>query len=309
MTPPTRGPSEGPAPEPNRDPDLAPDLAPAREPRSEPLVQRPTEARWARARGMAARMATGAHDANRHPTSVELVRRARRALPGDSGFGDPLSAAGRDGAGTIARVAGRLFDDRPTASREVTLGGLQVWQALRERTGRGSGGQEVTIVFTDLVGFSNWAMRAGDEEALRLLRRVATATEPEVIAHRGTVVKRLGDGMMAVFPSPQLALDAVAACLEGVAGIEIDGWRPRLRVGVHTGHPRRLGDDYLGMDVNIAARLAEKAGAGEILVSESARTGLDPALVRTRPKRTFRLGGVKGVPDDIVVHVATVNGH
>ncbi len=260
-------------------------------------------------RELAARVATGAHDANRHPTSVEMVRRARRVLPGDSGFGDPLSAAGRDSAGTIARVAGRLFDDRPTASREVTLGGLQVWQALRERAGRGgAGGAEVTIVFTDLVGFSDWSMRAGDEQALLLLRRVATATEPVVQAHRGTVVKRLGDGLMAVFPSPQLALDAVAECLENVSAIELDGWRPRLRVGVHTGSPRRLGGDYLGMDVNIAARLGEKAGPGEILVSETTRAGLDPGRVRTRPKRTFRLGGVKGVPHDVVVHVATPRG-
>lgn len=297
MTPPTQGRAEEPAEEPG--PQHQPEL-PAPRP-----VPRPTTERWTRVRELATRVTTGAHDANRHPASVEMARRVRRMLPGDSGFGDPLSAAGRDGAGTIARIAGRLFDDRPTASREVTLGGLQVWHALRERAGRGGAGQEVTIVFTDLVGFSNWSMRAGDEEALRLLRGVASATEPEVVAHRGTVVKRLGDGMMAVFPSPQLALDAVAACLENMGRIEVDGWRPRLRVGIHTGIPRRIGDDYLGMDVNIAARLGEKAGAGEILISEATRTGLDPAKVATRPKRTFRLGGVKGVPEDVVVHIAT----
>lgn len=260
---------------------------------------------WERTRAAAARAAARAREVNSDPASVEWMRRARRALPGDSGFGDPLSAAGRDGAGTIARLAGRLFDDRTTASREMTLGALQVWQVLRERTGRAGVGAEVTIVFTDIVGFSDWAMRAGDENALRLLRDVARATEPEVTRHRGVVVKRLGDGLMAAFPSPQLALEAVAACLDGVAGVEVAGWRPRLRVGVHTGRPRRIGDDYLGMDVNIAARLAEKAGAGEILVSESTRAGLDPDRVATRPKRGFRWGGVKGVPDQIAVHVAT----
>lgn len=272
---------------------------------SEPAAQSGPNRYWLRTREAAARVAAGAREANRNPSSVEFLRRARRVLPGDSGFGDPLSAAGRDGAGTIARLAGRLFEEQPTASREVTLGGLQLWHAVRERAGRGEGGSEVTIVFTDLVGFSDWAMRAGDEEALRLLRRVAEVTEPEVVARRGTVVKRLGDGLMAVFPSPQLALDAVAACMVGVAGVEVGGWRPRLRVGVHTGHPRRIGDDYLGVDVNIAARLGEKAGAGEILVSESTRAGLDPALVSTRPKRSFRPGKIKGVPEEITVHVAT----
>lgn len=260
---------------------------------------------WERVRAAAARASAGARDVNRHPTSVELARRARRALPGDHGFGDPLSAAGRDGAATIARLAGRLFEEQSTASREMALGGLQVWHALRERTGRAATAGEVTIVFTDIVGFSNWAMRAGDEQALQLLRRVAAATEPRVLDHRGIIVKRLGDGLMAAFPSPQLALDAVADCLAGVATVDVDGWRPRLRVGVHTGRPRRLGDDYLGMDVNIAARLVEKAGPDEILVSEPTRAGLDPRKVSTRPKRSFRWGGVKGVPDEITVHVAT----
>lgn len=295
-----------PEPDPGDQPARRPEPEPPAEP-GQPAapVRGPGRDHRQRARATAGRLVAGARDVNRHPTSVELARRTRRILPGDSGFGDPLSAAGRDSAGTIARLAGRLFDDQPTASREVTLGGLQVWHALLERTGRGRGDGEVTIVFTDLVGFSDWAMRAGDSDSLRLLRAVAAATEPEVTAHRGVVVKRLGDGMMAVFPAPQLALDAVAACLTGVAGIEVAGWRPRLRVGVHTGHPRRIGDDYLGMDVNIAARLAEKAGPGEILVSEATRTGLDPERVTTRPKRLFRLGKVKGVPEEIDVHVAT----
>lgn len=261
--------------------------------------------RWSRARASAARAAAKARDVNRHPTSVEALRRVRRAVPGDSGFGDPLSAAGRDSAGTIARVAGRLFDERPTASRELTLGGLQLWQALLERAGRGGGQNEVTVVFTDLVGFSDWAMRAGDEDALVLLRQVATATEPAVRAHRGHVVKRLGDGLMAAFPSPQLAFDAVVACNAGVHAVEVDGWRPRIRAGIHTGRPRMLGGDYLGVDVNIAARLSEKAGSGEILISEATLGGLDPSRVATRRKKSFRLGKVKGVPDGIEVFSAT----
>lgn len=262
--------------------------------------------RWERARASATRVAAGARDVNRHPTTVSALRRVRRALPGDPGFGDPLSAAGRDSAGTIARVAGRLFDEQPTASREFTLGGLQLWHTLLERAGRGGGTSEVTIVFTDLVGFSNWAMRAGDEDALLLLREVAAAVEPEVRAHRGHVVKRLGDGLMAAFPSPQLAFDAVVAASDGLSAVEVAGWRPRLRVGIHTGQPRMLGGDYLGMDVNIAARLSERAGTGEILISEATLGGLDDEQVSTRRKKTFRMRPVKGVPDEIIVYTAAL---
>ena len=264
-----------------------------------------SEPRWTRLRASAARVAAGARDANRSPAAVDALRRARRALPGDSGFGDPLSAAGRDSAGTIARVAGRLFDDQPTASREVTLAGLQLWNSVTERLGRGGEANEVTIAFTDLVGFSSWAMRAGDEDTLHLLRAVASATEPAVRAHRGQVVKRLGDGLMAIFPSPQLAFDAAAACIDNLDEVQVANWRPRLRVGLHTGHPRPIGGDYLGVDVNIAARLAESAGAGEILISEATLDGLDPSRVATRRKKNFGLKKMKGVPDEIVIYTAT----
>ena len=56
---------------------------------------------------------------------------------------------------------------------EVGKSALQVWQSIAENAGRERGEREVTIVFTDLVGFSSWALRAGDEAALELLRRTA----------------------------------------------------------------------------------------------------------------------------------------
>ncbi|MGZ6791962.1 MAG: adenylate/guanylate cyclase domain-containing protein, partial [Mycobacteriales bacterium] len=199
----------------------------------------------------------------------------------------------------------RLFDDRPRATQELGLGALQVWQALVERTGRGAGDAELTLLFTDLVGFSSWALEVGDDTALTLLREVAKALEPPVLAHRGKVVKRLGDGLMATFPSPQLAFDAVQVARTRLAEVEVAGHRPRLKAALHTGRPRALGGDYLGVDVNIAARRVEKAGAGEVLVSDVAVAGLDPELVHLRRKRTFALTSVKGVPPGMVVYAVT----
>jgi adenylate cyclase len=253
----------------------------------------------------AARIATAVRRADQGPALVAALRRVRQALPGDAGFGDPLSAAGSDGASVVARVADRLFDEQPRASKELGLGALQVWQSFLERTGRGRGDRELTLVFTDLVGFSTWAVHAGDEDALVLLRAVARAVEPALLAHRGMVVKRLGDGVMATFPSPQLAFDAVVEARGLVGGLEVAGYRPRLRAGIHTGTPRAIGGDYLGVDVNVAARLVEKAGPDEILVSDRTLAGLDPERVSTRRKKTFLLGRVKGVPDDVVVYVAS----
>ena len=109
-------------------------------------------------------------------------------------------------------------------------------------------------MFTDLVGFSSWALRAGDEQVLRLLRAVTGVSQEAVARDRGTVVKSLGDGLMAVFTD---AASAIAVCHEmgnATNAIILDGYRPQLRTGVHTGHPRVVGRDYVGIDVNIAGR-------------------------------------------------------
>ena len=98
---------------------------------------------------------------NRNPNIVALIRRARQALPGDPEFGDPLSAAGEGGAQAAARAADRLLN-RDAVSREVSLATLQLWQALTERVSGRPGNAEVTIVFTDLVGFSDWSLQAGE---------------------------------------------------------------------------------------------------------------------------------------------------
>jgi adenylate cyclase len=68
---------------------------------------------------------------------------------------------------------------------------------------------------------------------------------------------------------------------------------------MHVGKPRRIGGDYLGVDVNVAARLAEGAGADEILASDRVCELLDGGAVTTKRKRRFK---VKGVPRDLGAH-------
>jgi class 3 adenylate cyclase len=174
-----------------------------------------------------------------------------------------------------------------------------MWQAASEVQGRGRGDTELAIVFTDLADFSDWALEAGDDQALDLLRDVGDAIEPPVNDAGGRVVKRLGDGMMAVFADAGDALDAVVAGRERLRQIECDGYEPRMRAGMHVGRPRKIGGDYLGVDVNIAARLAEAADADEVLVSDAALERLDADTLDVKKKRRFK---VKGVPKDLQAH-------
>lgn len=254
--------------------------------------------------GRLRRTVTRVRSLDRSPEGVAAVRRLRQALPGDEAFGDPLSVAGRDRASTVARVTGQLYDDQPRASREAGLGALQLWTALSNRGRRRRGELPTTVLFTDLVGFSDWALRAGDDDTLRLLRAVATAIEPPVSAHRGRVVKRMGDGLMATFPDAQHAFDAVTAARTALARVEVAGHRPRLRAGIHTGRPRTIGDDLVGVDVNVAARICQRAGTDEVLVSDTACAGLDPERVLCRRKKSFSWARTKGVPEGLVVYAA-----
>jgi adenylate cyclase len=244
---------------------------------------------------------------NHNPGVIAMIRRMRRALPGDPDFGDPLSAAGDGGPRAAARAADRLLE-RDAASREVSLGALQVWQALTERVSGRPAYREVTLVFTDLVGFSDWSLRAGDDATLRLLRRVTSVVEPPLLAAGGHIVKRMGDGAMVVFRDPVPAVRAVLTALDAVSNVDVDGYTPTMRAGIHTGRPQRIGSDWLGVDVNIASRVMERATKGGLVVSQATLDGIsdeDFEAMRLSAKRVRKqLFGAKpsGVPEDLQMY-------
>jgi adenylate cyclase len=232
------------------------------------------------------------------PSLIAAIDMLRERLPGDPQFGDPLSTAGKRPVEVVAREASAMQPRRPSAAHSLGLAALQVWQALSERSGRGMGDEPVTILFTDLVGFSSWALEAGDAAAVQLLREAGITLEGAIDEHGGAIVKRLGDGLMAVFENPQDAVDAALQANEGLAEIDVDGYRPQMRSGVHHGRPRKLGGDYLGVDVNVAARVADSAKGGQVLVSEPVCQLLEAETFDVgRPKRLR----AEGAPKDMRV--------
>ena len=233
------------------------------------------------------------------PKLFKALKVAREVLPGDSSYGDPLSTTSGQPRSLVARRLGEAARERPGILKEAGLSALQVWEAVSEGDAPKLGGDRLAIVFTDLVGFSDWALEAGDDLSLELLREVAGAIEPPVTRHGGEVVKRLGDGMMAVFADPDQAVTAVFEARSRLDGVEVGGYGPRMRAGMHVGTPRRLADDYLGVDVNVAARVADGASANEFLVSGHALDELDLDGLSTRKKMIFR---AKGVPSDVSVY-------
>ncbi len=237
------------------------------------------------------------------PRLITAAKALRKALPGDSSFGeDPLSTAGAKQSQQLGRRLADATAEKPSILREAGLTALQVWDALGSGAGRIPVKADLTILFTDLVEFSSWSMKAGDAAAVDLLRQVSQAIEPPVTENTGKVVKRLGDGMMAVFAAPADALAAVTAAQGRLEEIEVSGYQPRLRAGMHVGRPERVGDDYFGVDVNIAARVAEAASGDEVLATDKALGDLKTEEVKARRKRMFR---AKGVPTEIKVFSIT----
>ncbi|MYR05590.1 adenylate/guanylate cyclase domain-containing protein [Gordonia sp. SID5947] len=225
--------------------------------------------------------------------AVRAARAARGLIPDTRG-----ALHGTRTSDRVARLIGESRPDRPSVVRELGLGAVQVWQALvSRRLNRDDNPVSATILFTDLVGFSTWALDAGDDQVLRLLAQVNDVTESVVTARAGSVVKQLGDGTMAVFLDGTEAIEAAYEAICAVSALTIDGYRPQLRAGLHTGTPRAVGDDFLGVDVNIAARVADAAGPGELLVSDATLVVADAARYHRR-RRRFK---AKGVPRDLEV--------
>lgn len=247
-------------------------------------------------------------DTNHNADLIALIRKARRVLPGDPEFGDPLSTAGDTSAQAAARAADRLMPDREAATRELGLGALQLWQAVTEKVSGQPANAEVTLVFTDLVGFSEWSLSKGDDATLKLLRRVAQVTEPPILDAGGQIVKRMGDGMMAVFTDAVTAVGATITAREALKTVEVQGYTPRMRAGIHTGRPQRIGADWLGVDVNVAARVMERAVRGGLIVSQTTLDALAPddldslGVEVKRLRKPMFTQRQQGVPPDLAMY-------
>jgi predicted ATPase/class 3 adenylate cyclase len=120
----------------------------------------------------------------------------------------------------------------------------------------------VTFLFTDIEGSTRLLEQLGAEayaEALAAHRQVIRAA---CAGNGGVEVDTEGDALFVAFPTAQGALDAAAAFTQGLATGPI-----RVRVGLHTGTPLLAEDNYVGMDVHRAARIAAAGHGGQVLVS------------------------------------------
>jgi adenylate cyclase len=156
------------------------------------------------------------------------------------------------------------------------------------------------MCFLDLTGYTRLTEERGDEAAAELAARLAGLVRRSSLEHGGTPVKWLGDGVMFYFREP------AAAVLAAVEMVEVVGRHglPPAHVGIHAGPVVFQEGDYFGRTVNLAARIAEYARPGEVLVSREvvdAAEGGSVSFVEIGPVE------LKGVPGTLRLHTARRN--
>lgn len=157
------------------------------------------------------------------------------------------------------------------------------------------------IFFADIEGSVQLFRSLGDERALLLVEESQRLTSAAIEQRGGSVIKSIGDGLMASFPDAASACEAAILAQQAMSGVgkPVMADALRLRIGIHAGPVIETEDDCFGDTVNIAARLSAVANGGEIVVS----TEMGAKLPLYLASMLRRLGGVslKGVGEGFAV--------
>jgi class 3 adenylate cyclase len=218
----------------------------------------------------------------------------------------------RRDAAMIPVEHGRYLADHITGSRYLELPGADtlhwtgdadtVLDEIEEFVTGARGGSDTervltTVVFTDIVGSTERAAELGDLRWHDLLDNHDRIVRSQLQRFRGREVNTAGDGFVATFTSPSVAIDCAEAIVEAVRPLGIE-----IRAGVHAGEVEVRGADIAGMAVHIGARVGALAGPSEVLVSSTVRE------IVTGSRRLFAERGehdLKGVPGRWRVYAVT----
>jgi class 3 adenylate cyclase len=146
-----------------------------------------------------------------------------------------------------------------------------------------------TVMFTDIVGSTQRAAELGDARWRDLLARHDELVRAELERHGGREVKTLGDGFMATFDCPGQGIRCARAI-----GAALEPLPFEVRAGLNTGECDVVGDDLVGLSVNIAARIGSLARAREVLVPSAVRDLVVGSGITFRDRGRHRIKGVPG---------------
>jgi class 3 adenylate cyclase len=147
-----------------------------------------------------------------------------------------------------------------------------------------------TVLFTDVVGSTETAVRLGDEGWRRMIERHHELVRTELRRHRGVEIDTAGDGFFARFDGPARAIRCASSIVDEVRNaVGLD-----VRAGIHTGECELLGDKVTGVAVHTGARVAAHARPGEVVVSSTVRDLVAGSGIEFRERGAVELKGLPG---------------
>jgi class 3 adenylate cyclase len=154
----------------------------------------------------------------------------------------------------------------------------------------------VTVLFSDIEHSTELTERLGDQRWLEVLEAHNSVIRAQVAEHGGYEVKSQGDGFMVAFPSARRAVGCAIDVQRALARRAANGELPlRVRIGIHTGEAIRHQGDFYGKSVILAARIADQAQGGEVLVSSLVQQLVEPSGdLRFRDAGETELKGLSG---------------
>jgi len=180
----------------------------------------------------------------------------------------------------------------------------------------GGARRRLTVLFSDIRGFTAFSDAHDPEEVVAMLNRYLQVQADVVIRHGGDIDKYVGDELMARFDGPDMEVRATQCAVEilaAVARLNADSSERAIHVGVGVnvgdavlgamGSQERMDYTAIGDTVNLAARLCSAAKPGEVLLTEAVH-----AAAQSAPGVVFEANEpirVKGKPDPIAIYTAT----
>jgi pimeloyl-ACP methyl ester carboxylesterase len=198
-----------------------------------------------------------------------------------------------EGRWIAGRIPGAKFVELPGDTHTLWAGDTdEVVDEIEEfltGTRRGPEPDRVlaTVLFTDIVRSSEHATKLGDRRWRELLDRHHAFVREQLARYHGRELDTAGDGFLATFDGPARAIRCASAIEGGVRGLGLE-----VRAGVHTGECEVFGDKVAGLAVHTGARVAGKAGPGEVLVSQTVKDLVAGSGIRFEGRGTHELRGV-----------------
>jgi class 3 adenylate cyclase len=154
-----------------------------------------------------------------------------------------------------------------------------------------------TVLFVDVVGSTERVSELGDRRWQALLDQFVSTVERQLQTHRGVLVDRSGDGILATFDGPARAIRCAWGIRDAIRRVGLE-----VRTGLHTGEVTQRNGDVAGIAVHIGARVSELAGPGEVLVTRTVRDLVAGSGIDFADRGEFPL---KGVPEQWELYATT----